>query len=448
MSLPPQGPLTGTLVLDLSRVMAGPFATQMLGDMGATILKVEEPTHGDDSRAFAPPFWGDESAYFMSANRNKRSMAVDLRKPEGIALMHQLAAKAHVVVENFRPGTADRMGLGYKELSAINPRLVYVSVSGFGLTGPEAKRAGYDVLAQAMGGIMSLTGDPTGAPVKVGIPQADLIAGLHAVIGTLLGLIARDRTGSGQHIDTSLLETQVSLLTFAAMGYFATGKQPRRMGNRHSSITPYETYQAADGHFTVAVGNDRMWPAFCRIIKRPELESDARFTSNPLRVAHIDELGELLRPIFTTRSVASWMQAFDEAGIPAGPLLTVPQALEHPQVVARDMVVDMEHPTAGAIKVLGSPIKLSATPPSYELPPPVLGQHTHEILRTLLDLDAATLASLEDQGVIKQWHPPEQAPAEPAVNHEETAPAELAVNHEEPAPAKLAVKGEDSPHGV
>ncbi|MBM3464884.1 MAG: CoA transferase [Armatimonadetes bacterium] len=408
MSFAPSA-LDGVLVTDLSRVMAGPFATQMLGDMGAVVLKIEAPGGGDDSRNFAPPWWGGESAYFLSANRNKRSVALDLKSPEGVDIVKRLARKSDVVIENFRPGTAERMGLGYEALSADNPRLVYVTISGFGITGPDSQRPGYDVLAQSMGGIMSLTGVPDGAPAKMGVPQADLITGLYAVIGTLLALVSRERTGKGQHVDTSLLEGQVSLLTFAAMGHFATEKPPRRMGNRHSSIAPYQTYEASDGYFTVAVGNDRMWPKFCEIIERAELEKDPRFATNPDRVDHIDALDEVLRPIFMTRRAEEWVQRFDAGGIPAGPLLTVPQVLEHPQVLARDMVVEMEHPTIGAMKAVGNPIKMSATPARYDAAPPLLGQHTEEVLQVFLDYTPEQVSDLRTRGVIVQWRPQEAA---------------------------------------
>ncbi len=407
-------PLDGILVLDLSRVLAGPFATQFLGDMGATVLKVEEPSGGDASREFAPPWWGGESVYYLAANRNKRSIALDLKAPEALDVIKHLVAKADVVVENFRPGGAARLGLGYEELSAINPELVYVSVSGFGQTGPDCERPGYDVLAQAMGGIMSLTGDPDGAPVKVGVPIADLVTGLYAVIGTLLGLLSRDRTGKGQHVDTSLLDGQVSLLIFAALGALATGSPPRRMGNRHSSITPYQPYHAKDGWVAVAVGSDVMWPKFCAVVGRPELEKDERFATNPERVARIDELEGLLAPLFAEKTVAEWVEAFDQAGIPAGPIMTVPQVLEHPQVRAREMVVEMEHPTIGTMRALGNPVKLSATPARFELPPPLLGQHTEEILRVFLDMKDEDIASLQARGVVKQYAASEPEPAQAA----------------------------------
>jgi formyl-CoA transferase/CoA:oxalate CoA-transferase len=398
------GPLEGIVVLDLSRVLAGPFATQLLGDMGAVVLKVEEPGQGDESRAFAPPFWGGESTYYLSANRSKRSLALNLKAPEGRDIVRRLAGRADVLIENFRPGTAERLGLGYEDMAALNPRLIYVSVSGFGQTGPERARPGYDLLAQAMGGIMSLTGPPEGPPYKVGISQADLVAGLYAVIGTLLGLLARERTGQGQRVDTCLLDTQLALMTFVAMAYFATGQPPRRMGNEHASIAPYEVHQARDGFFVLAVGSARNWTRLCEVLERPDLARDPRFATNADRVAHRARLTAVLEPIFRARTVGEWMELFDGAGIPAGPILSIPQILAHPQVAAREMVLEMEHPTIGTMKALGHPIKLSRTPARAVLPPPLLGQHTAEILEEFLGLSPEEVAALEARGVVR-CHP-------------------------------------------
>jgi crotonobetainyl-CoA:carnitine CoA-transferase CaiB-like acyl-CoA transferase len=398
-------PLEGLLVLDLSRVLAGPFATMMLADMGATVIKIEEPARGDDTRGFGPPFVEGESTYYLSFNRNKRSLAVDLKSAEGRDLVRRLALKADIVIENFRPGTVERMGLGYEELSKEKPSLVYVSVSGFGQTGPERERPGYDLMAQGMGGLMSLTGPEEGDPCKVGVSQADLVAGLYAVQGTLLALLSLQRTGRGQHVDVCLLDGQVSLLSFIAASYLNTGREPSRQGNRHASIAPYQTYEAADGHFNVAVGNDRLFEAFAREINHPELAEDPRFATNRARVANIAALNEILEPVFKRATVSEWTERLDRAKIPAGPILTVKQVLEHPQVAAREMVAEMEHPTIGVVKTVANPVRMSGTPARYELAPPLLGQHTEQILRVVLEMRDDEIAALEERSVIRQWWP-------------------------------------------
>lgn len=378
-----KGPLAGLQVLDLSRVLAGPSCTMMLADMGARVIKVEQPGSGDDTRAFGPPFLEGESTYFMSVNRNKQSLTLNLKDPRGKEIGYQLVRRSHVLVENYRPGTAAKLGFGYEQVHAMNPALVYASVSGFGQTGPESLRPGYDLVVQGMSGIQGLTGDPQGPPFKVGTSIADLVAGLYATQGILFALLALQCTGEGQWVDVSLLDGQVSLLTYQAGIQFAQGSPPQRMGNRHPSISPYETYPAADGYFNLAVGNQRLWEHFCKIMELPELAADPRFASNPDRVKNRVALYEALAPRFLEKPVAHWVALFDREVIPAGPILTLNQVFAHPQVLAREMLVKMEHPTAGVISQIGNPVKLSATPAELKSPPPLLGQHTETVLAEL-----------------------------------------------------------------
>ncbi len=397
-------PLDGLLVLDLSRVLAGPYCTQQLADMGATVIKVEHPKGGDDTRAFGPPFVGGEACYYLSVNRGKRSLALDLKHPEGQRIAIELAAKADVVVENFRPGAADRLGLGYSQLAAANPRLIYASISGYGHAGlPEySRQPGYDVVIQGLGGGPSLTGEPGGEPMKHGNSIADLLAGLLAFQGILLALYARERSGRGQHVDISMLDGQVSLLSYHAGRYFGTAEVPRRMGNRHPTIVPYQTFAAADGYFNLAVGNDRLWRSFCAALGLEELQADPRFETNALRVQNADALLPGLAARFATEPVAHWLALMDQAGVPAGPILDLAGTLSHPQVLARGMVVELPHPTAGSVKVTGCPIRLSDTPAQLGPAPPLLGQHSGEILAEVLGYDEARLAALREQAVIRE----------------------------------------------
>lgn len=395
-------PLDGTIVLDLSRVLAGPYCTMQLADMGATVIKVEEPKGGDDTRAFGPPFIGGESCYYMSVNRGKRSIAIDLKHPEGKAIVRALALRADVVVENFRPGAADRLGLGYAALAEQNPRLIYASISGYGHEGlPEYfGKPGYDVVIQGLGGGQGLTGEPDGEPMKSGNSIADLLAGLLAFQGILLALLARGRTGRGQKVDISMLDGQVSLLSYHAGRYLGTGEVPRRMGNRHPTIVPYQTFRAADGYFNLAVGNDRLWESFCKAIGRPDLLADPRFVTNRSRVQHREELIPLLAALFAEQPVAHWLARMEQAGVPAGPILDLSGTLNHPQVLARQMVVPLPHPTAGTVRVTGCPIRLSDTPAQVGPAPPLLGEHTDEILAEQLGLDGAEIARLRQAGVV------------------------------------------------
>lgn len=371
-------PLDGLLVLDLSRVLAGPYCTMILGDLGAEVVKVEHP-EGDDTRRWGPPFAGGESAYFLAVNRNKRSVTADLKTPEGARLVRAVARRADVLVENFRPGTLERMGLGLDALRAENPRLVTLTVSGMGASGPERDTPGYDFVVQATGGLMSITGPVEGPPSKVGVPIVDLTTGMMSANAVLAALYARERTGAGQHIDASLLETQVSWLAHVASGYFVSGTAPERLGNAHLAIVPYQSFRASDRDFALGVGNDGQWRRLCKAIGSPELAGDPRFRTNPDRIAHRAELVSLLQARFAEATAAEWVERIAGAGIPVGLVRTVPEVLEDPQVRARDMVVSVDHPTIGDLRMVGIPFKFSATPASIRRPPPLLGEHTEEV---------------------------------------------------------------------
>jgi crotonobetainyl-CoA:carnitine CoA-transferase CaiB-like acyl-CoA transferase len=394
------GALRDLLVLDLTRILSGPFATMTLADLGADVVKVEQPGQGDDTRQWGPPFQGDEAAYFLSVNRNKRSLAVDLKSPAGLAAVRRLALTADVLVENFRPGTAARLGLGYEELSAENPGLVYASISGFGQTGPDSQRAGYDAIAQARSGIMSVTGEADGPPVRVGVSSADLVSGMWATIGILAALHEKQRSGRGQWVDISLLDGSVSWLTYVASGYFVSGEIPRRYGSAHPTIAPYQAFATADGFVMVAVGNDGLWRRFAAALERDDLAADERFATNPSRVLHRDTLIPLIEVAMLLRTTDEWVSLLDEAGVPVGPIQTVDQALSDPQVIARGMVAELEHPTAGHIRIVGSPIRLTRTPTSVRMAPPLLGQHTDDILREL-GLSGQEIASMRESGAVR-----------------------------------------------
>jgi crotonobetainyl-CoA:carnitine CoA-transferase CaiB-like acyl-CoA transferase len=376
-------PLHGVRVLDLSRVLAGPYCTMVLGDLGADVIKVESPD-GDETRAWGPPFAAGESAYYLCVNRNKRGMVVDLKTADGQNILRELALKSDVLVENFRPGTLSRFGLDYESLRTHNSRLVYCSISGFGQTGPLRDRPGYDFMIQAMGGLMSITGDPEGEPMKVGVAAADLFAGQNAVIAVLAALGARERTREGQYIDIALFDSQLAWLANVASNYLISGDLPKRYGNAHPNIVPYQSFAAVDGWFALAVGNDRQFARLCELIGQPGWASDERFGTNAARVTHRDELISLLKPIFAMKSVAEWLSALETAGIPCGPINTFKEVFSEPQVAAREMLVKMEHPTIGELPLVGSPLIFSQTPVEYRRPPPQLGQHTEEILREVL----------------------------------------------------------------
>jgi len=374
------GALDGIRVLDLSRVLSGPFATMTLADLGADVIKIEQPGTGDDTRQWGPPFLGDQAAYFLSVNRNKRSVAVDLKSDYGRTAVRRLAEQADVVVENFRPGTAARLGLGYDDIAAANPGVVYASISGYGQTGPDAKRPGYDAVAQARSGLMSVTGEADGPPVRVGVSATDLTAGMWALVGILAALHERSRSGLGQWVDVSLLDGQASWLTYVAGGYFATGDIPGRYGSAHPSIVPYQAFATADGHVMVAVGNERLWQRFASAAGLAYLADDPRFATNADRVRNRGEMTALIAAAMATRTSAEWTATLDAAGIPVGPINTVDEVVVDPQILARHMVLHIDHPSAGSVQMMGCPVKLSATPARLRMAPPLLGQHNADVL--------------------------------------------------------------------
>ncbi len=402
----PTSPLAGIRVLDFSRVLAGPFCTMMMGDMGAEVLKIEEPDRGDDTRYWGPPFLphreggGQESAYFLSVNRNKKSVTLNLKSAEGREIARRLAAVSHVLVENFRPGTMERLGLGFEQLRPLNPRLVYCSVSGFGQTGPDRERPGYDAVVQGEAGLMSVTGFPDAPPVKVGIALADLVAGHYALQGILLALRVVEHGGDGQWVDVSLLDGLVSLLTFQAGSCWATGRSPQRRGNLHPMITPYETYRTADGYAIIAVGNEALWKKFCQVLGRSELAGDPRFATSRLRVENREALAALLVPAIAQRTTADWLARLRQAGIPCGAVREVGEVLQDPQVLARNMVVTVEHPALGPLRTHGIPVKLSANPGAIGLAPPLLGQHTGQILSEVLGYSREQVHALREAGIV------------------------------------------------
>jgi len=391
--------LSDVTVLDFSHLLQGPFATQLLADMGARVIKVERPGHGDDTRAWGPPFVGKETAYFLSINRNKESLTLDFKNTEGREILAKLISKSDVVVENFRPGAMARLGLDYSTLAARHPRLVFCSISGFGQDGPRRDQAGYDAVIQAEGGLMSVTGDADGRAFRVGVAVTDMVAGLLAVQGILLALFARERSGRGQHVDISMLDGVISLLSYHASIYLTTGAESRRVGNRHATIAPYDTFAASDGELFLAVGNDEQFQRFCAATGLQHLLADDRFSTNPARVRNEAALKELLEPVMRERTRDGWLREFATAGVPCGAVRSVPEALSDPQVDARRMVEAVEHAVLGPMKVLGTPIKLSDTPASVRTAPPTLGQHTDTVLGEL-GLTADEIAGLRKRSVV------------------------------------------------
>ena len=405
------GPLGHVRVLELSRVLAGPWAAQTLADLGASVIKVEKPGAGDDTRTYAPPYArardgaeSGESAYFLSTNRGKRSVTIDFIRPEGQKLVQALAAKSDVVIENFKVGGLAKYGLDYTSLRALNPGLVYCSITGFGQTGPYSHKPGYDFMIQGIGGLMSITGEPDGhpggGPVKVGVAVADIFTGLYAAIAILGALSHRDRTGDGQHIDLALLDTQVAVLANQAMNYLVTGVAPKRLGNSHPNIVPYQVFAASDGHLIVAVGNETQFARMCEVIGRPELARDARFATNAARVNHREEIVAILREIFATRTMRHWLDALERVGVPCGPINTLADVFADPQVQARCLRLDLPHPATGSVPSVANPIRYSATPIAYRSAPPMLGADTDEILRETLGVTPDEIARLRKAGII------------------------------------------------
>ena len=377
-------PLTGIRVLDLSRVLAGPYCTMVLGDLGADVIKVESP-NGDETRSWGPPFTEGESAYYLCVNRNKRSIVLDFKTDDGRRIIHELIKRSDVLVENFRPGTLSRFSLDFESASAINPMLIYCSITGFGQTGPLRDKPGYDFMIQAMGGLMSITGEPDGEPMKVGVAVADLFAGQNAVIAILAALQACAQTGKGQHIDISLFDSQVAMLANVASNYLVSENLPKRYGNAHANIVPYQSFQASDAWFVLAVGNDRQFEKLCEVIGKWELVNDPRFRLNSERVKHRNELISILKPIFLTKATSEWLAMLEAEGVPCGPINTLDKVFSMSQVETREMLIRMDHQEIGDLRLVGSPLKFSDTPVGYRLPPPKLGEHTEEILKELFE---------------------------------------------------------------
>jgi crotonobetainyl-CoA:carnitine CoA-transferase CaiB-like acyl-CoA transferase len=391
-------------VLDLTRVLAGPTCTQMLGDMGADVIKIEKPGAGDDTRGFAPPYMPgtDQSAYFVGVNRNKRSVSIDIAKPEGQQIIRDLLASCDILVENFKVGALAKYGLGYEQVHRDFPGIIYCSITGFGQTGPYAPRPGYDSLIQAMGGVMSLTGEPEGLPQKVGIPVADLFAGLYGCIGILAALRHREKTGIGQQVDIGMLDTHAAWLANQGMNYLATGQNPARLGNQHPNIVPYQVFPTKDGFMVLSVGNDPTFVRFCENTGLAHLLGDERFATNAQRVANRQLVTDTLTPVLQTRTTTEWVELLETLKIGCGPINTLEQVFADPQIVARKTVVEMAHPTAegGVVKVIANPVRLSETPADYRITAPAVGQHTDEVLSEILGKTDADLAALRAAGVL------------------------------------------------
>lgn len=383
-------PLKDIIVLDLTRVLAGPYCTMMLADHGANVYKIEPPNVGDDSRAFGP-FVGQESAYFMSLNRNKRSMSLDFKNRKHVELFKEMVKKADVVVENYRPGTMEKFGLGYEVLQEINPRIVYAACSGFGHSGPYMLKPAYDIIVQAMGGIMSITGEENGSPVRVGASVGDVIAGIFTAYGVVTALFDREKTGQGQKVDVSMLDCQVAILENAIARYLTSGSVPGPIGNRHPSITPFASFKAKDGQIIIGAGNERLWANLCKVLDKPELLNDPRFNTNSNRTANFQELHALINAVTSQKDIEEWLFVLEAEGIPCAPINSVDKILDDPQIKQREMIVEVEHPVAGKFKMPGVPVKLSRAQCDEFSPAPLLGQHTQELLQEMFGWDAATI---------------------------------------------------------
>jgi crotonobetainyl-CoA:carnitine CoA-transferase CaiB-like acyl-CoA transferase len=395
----PNAPLSGLTVVDFTRVLSGPYCTMLLADMGARVIKIEQPAGGDDTRAWGPPFIGSESAYFLSVNRNKESLTLDLKHARAREVIEPLLDSADVVVENFRPGAMKRLGLHYDGVRERWPRIVYCSISGFGQTGPRHEQAGYDAVVQAEGGLMSITGSADGPPYRLGVAIADIVSGMFAAHGVTLALLARERTGRGQLVDVAMLDSTAALLTYQAAIYFATGRAPERMGNRHPTIVPYETFAAADGDFVLAVGNDDQWRRFCRVAGLEQAGADERFATNRARVSNYATLRQLLQEHLRRRTRQDWIAALTAAGVPCGSVRSIDEVLADPQLDARRMIEAVEHAAVGPVRVTGVPIKLSDTPGAVRTAPPMLGEHTDAVLRSL-GFDEQRIASFREAGTV------------------------------------------------
>lgn len=393
--------LDGVRVLDLTRILAGPYCTMLLGDLGADIIKVEVPGRGDDTRQWGPPFTtGGESAYFLAANRNKRSLTLNLKSERGRSILGELIQQADILIENFRVGTLEKWDLSYEQLKNLRPDLIYCTITGYGYTGPYRDRPGYDFIIQAMGGFMSVTGPEDGEPFRAGIAVADLSSGIYACNAVLAALYARERTGKGQRIDISLLDCQVAMMSYVASNFLVSGEPPQRFGNAHPNLVPYQVFEAQDGYFAFVAGNDLQWANFCRAVGREAWETDPLFATNPARLTNRTKLVGLLNELFSTRSVADWIELCEGAGLPVGPINTMEAALSDPQVLARGMVMEVPHPTEGSVPLLRSPLNIPTAPSEVRYPPPTLGQHTDEILSELLNYDSEGIQALRESEVV------------------------------------------------
>ena len=395
------GPLHGIRVLDASRILTGPFCSMILGDLGAEIIKIERPVSGDDTRQWGPPFIANESAYFLSVNRNKKSVTIDLETQKGKEIFYALAEKSDVLLENFRPGVAERLGIDYSTIAMKNARLIYCSITGFGQTGRYRERAGYDIVLQGMGGLMGVTGESDRPPVRVGVAMSDIGAGMYAAIAILSALLARERSGRGQSVDVALFDSTVSWMTYMAGYYFATGKDPSRSGSAHPTIVPYQCFRTLDENYlTIAAGNDKLFRNVCKALGKEELAADPRFTNNSQRIIHRQELVSIIEEIFLTKTRDDWIRILIETDVPTGPVYSMSELFNDPQVKDREMLVEVEHARLGKLKQIGIPMKFSETEPEIKSSPPVLGEHTAEVLRTLLGYDDVRLRELKEKGVI------------------------------------------------